>query len=645
MIFFQNFFSYLSFHVDPKDRLEKTKPLKRSLKNSKQQKNIKKPSSRWRKQIIIWILNGLLWSIITLFLIGIWFAYDLPDVQRLENITRRPSVTLLTRQGSVLATYGDLYGSFVKSSDLPFHVPAAIIAIEDRRFFDHFGIDMISILRAAWANYRAGSVVQGGSTLTQQLAKNFLLSEKLYVPTDRSFRRKIQEILLAFWLEKKFSKNQILTIYLNRVYLGSGVYGIQAAAYKYFGKSARDLTIYEAAVIAGLLKAPSRYSPLSNPNLASQRAQVVLLAMQESGFISSLQRNAFKDSITLNANPKTLKGRYFADWIIETLDEYIGPLEEDVIVKTTYDERLQTIAEDQTKLILEKEGPRLKISQAALVAMTPDGGVRAMVGGLDYKASQFNRVTQAYRQIGSSFKFFTFLCALEKGKLPSDYIKDTLTHIGKWRPGNYKYKSKGEVSLTDGFAYSVNGVAVRLAVEVGLKKLQEMPKRLGLRFSQPNDMTISLGSGQSSLLELTAAYGAVANHGFGVWPYGILEVSTVQNKKILYKRKSQGAGRVLSGQHVINMTHMMQAAFQYGTGKAAYIDRPCAGKTGTSQNYRDAWSIGFTPDLVTGVWMGNDNGQYMKEVTGGKTPAQLWHEFMKKVHEGYPIHYFPTLKS
>ncbi|MBL9029273.1 MAG: PBP1A family penicillin-binding protein [Caedimonas sp.] len=645
-----------TLRVNPDERLRNSYQAKerafRTSRSSSGQEPQHAPKRKKSKRggsnrLILWILNILIWSVVGLGGGVLWYAYDLPDIKRLEGVTRKPGVTLLARDGSMMATYGDLYGSIVEVRDLPSHVPAAIMAIEDRRFYRHFGVDVFGIVRAAWVNYRSGSVVQGGSTLTQQLAKNFLLSEKLYEPSNRSLRRKIQEVLLAFWLERKFSKEQILTIYLNRVYLGAGVYGIDAAAHKYFTKKAKDLNVYEAAIIAGLLKAPSRYSPISNPQLAHERAQTVLAAMEEAGFISHHQRLTYATAPEplKESRHKALTGRYFSDWIFETLDEYVGKIEEDLIVQTTLDPRLQNLAEEKALTVLHSEGPKLNITQAALVAMTPDGGVRAMVGGKNYIESQFNRVTQARRQIGSSFKFFTFLCALEQGFTPSSMIADTPTHIGKWKPKNYKYTAQGEVSLTDGFAYSVNAVAVRLARHVGLKAMAEMTHRLGLTSPQPKDMTISLGSGQTTLLELTSAYAAVANHGFGVWPYGITEVRTVEGGKVLYKRKSQGAGRVLAPRHVVHMLRLMSAAFSYGTGKAAFIGRPCVGKTGTSQNYRDAWSIGFTPDLVTGVWVGNDNEAHMKMVTGGKIPARIWHDFMSAAHNGYPVHVFPDLQQ
>jgi penicillin-binding protein 1A len=587
-----------------------------------------------------------IWGFVGVGGLLIWFGHDLPDIQKLAQSTRKASVTLLARDGSLLATYGDLYGNVVELKDLPSHVPLAILAIEDRRFFHHFGIDVWGILRAIWSNYRAGGVVQGGSTITQQLAKIFLLSEKLYSHTDRSLRRKIQEMILAFWLEAHFSKAQILVMYLNRVYLGAGAYGIDAAARKYFGKPARELTVYEAAVLAGLLKAPSKYSPTNDPELADERAQVVLNAMQEAGYLS---RQSLQDIYHMRAQArmatirdKTGSGRYFADWIFEHLSEMLGQVEQDIVIQTTLDPRLQRKAENHLRTIMMTEGFAANAHQAALVAMTPDGAVRVMVGGIDYGKSPFNRAVQAKRQSGSTFKVFVCLAALEKGYTSHSLIRDDPLQIGGWRPKNYKWQSRGEVTLRTVLAASLNTPAIRLTKEVGLKHVQALARRLGLTSPQPDDLTIALGTGETTLLELTTAYATIANHGFGVWPYGITEIRT-SGGKVLYKRHAPEAKRVIEPRHVVELCSMMQAVMHEGTGRRAALDRPCAGKSGTSQHYKDAWFIGFTPDLVTGVWMGNDDGTPMEEVSGGKLPGELWHIFMSDVHNGVPVKHFPTI--
>lgn len=621
---------------------------KSALKKGKGQKgkgtsSKKKLSSFWGT-LVRRALTLSIWGGAVLAVLIIWFSYDLPDTDRLAATTRTPGVTLLARDGSLLATYGDLYGKFVSIKDLPPHVYQAIMAIEDRRFESHFGLDVLGLARAAYTNYKAGRVVQGGSTLTQQLAKRFLISEGLYAHHDRSLRRKIQELILAFWLERQFSKNQILSLYLNRVYLGAGVFGIEAAAQKYFGRPAKDLTILQAAILAGLLKAPSKYSPTANPKASFERGKVVLGAMKEAEFISELdyqcalaQKNRLYD-----VKQKATFGRYFADWVFETLSDYLGTVHQDITVKTTFDPKLQRIAEKEAHAILsQKDSQKSRVTQAALMAMTPRGAVRAMVGGAKYSESQFNRVTQAKRQTGSIFKYFVFLAALEKGYTLGSQLSDGPIRLGKWQPKNYGWRSRGLLSLQDAFAYSVNTVTIRLAKDIGFKAISGLAHRVGLLSPQPRDLTLALGSGDASLFEMTAAYACVANHGFQVWPYGVQEIYETHSKKSLYKRRHQGDARVLSPQVVKASLSLLQSVMRYGTGRKSTLDRPCAGKTGTSQNYKDAWCVGFTPDLITGVWMGNDDNTSMKKITGGKLPAKLWHHFMAKAHQGLPARSFP----
>ena len=571
-----------------------------------------------------------------------YFAYDLPNISRLEQSTRRPGVILKAKDGTILASYGDLYGQTVPVETLPDHVPNALLAVEDSRFYSHFGIDIIGLVRAFYSNFRAGRVVQGGSTITQQLAKNFLFSEKHYGRRDRSYGRKIKEMILALWLESQFTKKQILTLYLNRVYFGSGTYGISAASQKYFGKPPQKLTIYESAVIAGLLKAPSRYSPLSDPKKTHKRAELVLTRMVEAQFLTEAKRKALGNS---RAHMTSLKksavfGRYFADWIMEQVWAYVQDLSDDLVVQTTFDPRLQKRAEQKVATLIQKQGKSKAFSQAALIAMTPNGAVRALVGGGNYGQSQFNRATQAFRQSGSTFKLFVFLAALEAGMTLQTKIKDGPIRIGKWRPKNYGWKSRGEVTLRDAFAYSINVCAVRLAKNVGMKAVAKVAQRLGLSMSSPKDLSFSLGSLDSTLIQLTSAFAVVANHGFQVIPYGIISIKS-RKGKVLYHRGKNNPARVISKKNTLNLLNLTQSVVTYGTGKKAFFGRPCGGKSGTSQRYKDAWFIGFTPDLVTGVWIGNDKGTPMKKVTGGTLPAILWRDFMKAAHNGYPVHPFP----
>lgn len=594
-----------------------------------------------RRGFIPFFLNLFIWGGAFLGALFLWFSYDLPDANRMMAATRKPGITLLARDGSLMATYGDLYGRFVTLKELPKHVPQALIAIEDRRFYRHVGVDPFGIFRAFISNWRSGSVRQGGSTLTQQLAKNFLLSEGLYTYQDRSLRRKIQEVILALWLETKFSKDQILTLYLNRAYLGAGVYGIDAAAHKYFGKPAARLSLYEAAVIAGLLKAPTKYSPQSHPEEAHGRAKIVLSAMAEADMIdtSTVAQYDTAPPDLFHAQRAASTGRYFADWIFENLESLLGGVREDIIVKTTLDLRLQKMAEESLKAVIQKEGATKNVSQAALVALTPRGAVRALVGGTDYAQSQFNRATQAKRQTGSSFKLVIYLAALERGLTSQSLVSDLPIRIGRWQPKNYSWIPRGQVSLQDSFAYSINTTAVRLALQSGRDALAKIAFRLGLRSPQPDDLTIALGSGEATLLEMTTAYGVVANRGYGIDPYGIEEIRDVHNK-ILYEKKRDEILQKLTEDQATEMIKLLQASFSYGTGRRAHIGRACAGKTGTSQNHKDAWVIGFTPDLITGVWMGNDDNSPMKKVTGGTLPAEIWSAFMKAAHAGLLEKYF-----
>lgn len=621
----------MKLSIHPGDRLgvETHKPPKEKKKATPPPPPPKPP--RVKKKWLSWFLR---WSFIIVIWIGffggcgvLWYSYDLPDITKLQQSERRPSITVLAKDGTKLATYGDLHGHMVDIQKLPPYVVQALLAIEDRRFYSHFGVDFIGLFRALWVNYRAGHVVQGGSTLTQQLAKNFLQSEKLYDVSDRSLRRKIQEALLAVWLEYKFTKDQILTIYLNRVYLGSGAFGLAAASQHYFGKIPQDLTLYEAAVIAGLLKAPSKYSPSNNPQLADQRASQVLENMAKEGFISEGAKDA---AVALaSSTPATFQGsaiRYFTDWIVDILPRYVDTEDQDLIVTTTLDPRLQSLAESKLQEVLQEKGESAKVSQMALVSMTHEGAIRTLVGGANYRKSQFNRATQALRQPGSAFKMILYLAALESGMKPYDMISDLPIRIGTWKPGNYKYVPRGEVSLQDAMAYSANSVSVRLAQRLGLSRIVETARRLGLKSPLPNDLTIVLGTGDTTLLELTTAFAVIARKGLSVKPYAILKV-TDYGGKVLYSHQNVTPARVVDSGVAQNLTQMMQAVMSYGTGKKAALGRPSAGKTGTTQRYRDAWLIGFTPELITGTWAGNDDNTSL-DLKGGSPSAQLWRLFM-----------------
>lgn len=574
-------------------------------------------------------LMGLIWSFFVGCLALVWFSYDLPDVRSMLQETRRPSIVILARDGSQINTYGDFYGKSVASSKLPKHITQAFIATEDRRFYQHFGIDVLGILRAGVKNSMAGSVVQGGSTISQQLAKNFLLSKKLYTYQDRSLRRKVQEVLMALWLEHKFTKAQILTLYLNRTYFGAGAFGLEAASQKYFFKPASKLNLYEASVLAGLLKAPSKYSPSANPKLAHQRAGQVLGAMQAAGFIVQNQRDqAFKGGASLNrVHQGSMMGRYFIDWVVDLIPERVGYVDEDLVVVTTLDPKLQRLAEKEVKDIMAKDAPALNVSQVALVSLSSSGAVRAMVGGKDYVETQFNRAVQAQRQTGSAFKFFLYLTALENGYRPQTMVEDGPIRFGSWAPRNFNWQTRGELSLQDAFARSVNTVSARLVHVLGVSKVQETAKRLGITSPQPKDLTIALGSGEASLLEMVGAFTTCANQGYEVKPYGIVEIKTNRGR-VLYAHPGQSLVTKISAQNLDHMRTLLSAVMDYGTGRSAKVSGTCWGKTGTTQSHKDAWFIGSTDRLTTGVWMGNDDNKPTKDVTGGKLPGKLWHALM-----------------
>lgn len=589
----------------------------------------------WRRRLmwggLKWGAVGAIWSSFAALLFLGWCAFDLPDVSSLNDVKKQPSITLLAADGTLLASYGDLYGEFTHLDQMAGSLPAAVLATEDRRFYSHFGIDPIGLLRALYVNLTSGGMVQGGSTITQQLAKNVFLTP------ERSLHRKGQELLLSFWLEHNFTKNEILELYLNRVYFGSGTYGVDAAARRYFGRPAKDVTLLQAAMLAGMLKAPSRYNPNNDPIAAATRAQVVIQNMVDAGFITEEQANQIgTDSTAAEDNvPLPPVARYFSDWALDQVSSYIGFTNADLVVQTTLDPRAQGIAERNLAQILAKEGPKQSASEAALVSLTPDGAVRAMVGGVDYKHSQYNRATQAMRQPGSAFKAFVYLNAFEHGLSPESVFVDAPISIGKWRPGNYNDKFYGSVSLREAFARSLNSVAVQLSERTGRADVIETAKRLGIDTPLGNDASIALGTSETTVLDITAAYATFANKGQGVLPYGITRIQT-RDGKILYERAGSGLGTVASPIAVREMLDVMTATVDWGTGKHAQIDRPAAGKTGTSQNFRDAWFIGLTAQLVTGVWVGNDDNKPMNKVTGGSLPVDIWHDYTLEALAGVP---------
>jgi penicillin-binding protein 1A len=587
-------------------------------------------------RLFYWGLVLSLWAAIAAVGVVVWVGAHLPPIQSLEIPKRPPTIEIVGMDGSVLAQRGEMAGANVSIKDLPPYLPKAFIAIEDRRFYSHYGIDPFGIVRAAVANLLHRGVAQGGSTLTQQLAKNLFLTQ------ERTVQRKLQEAELAIWLERKYSKNQILELYLNRVYFGSGAYGVEAAAQRYFGKSAKNVTLSEAAMLAGLVKSPSRLAPNRNPEGAEKRAQVVLAAMADAKFIGDTQAQAAIGHPAINVKPAGAGTiNYVADWIGEVLDDLVGQIEQDVVVQTTIDSKLQGVAEAALIDELAAKSVKFNVSQGALVAMSPDGAVRAMVGGRNYAESQYNRAVTAKRQPGSAFKPFVYLTALEAGLTPDTIRQDAPLDVKGWRPENYSHEYLGAVTLTQALAMSLNTVAVRLGLEVGPKNVVRTAHRLGISSKLETNASIALGTSEVSLVELVGAYSPFANGGMGVSPHVVTRIRTAEGK-LLYDRPADPLGQVVEPRYVAMMNTMMEQTLISGTARKTEIPGwTAAGKTGTSQDFRDAWFIGYTANLVTGVWLGNDDNSPTKRATGGGLPVEVWSRFMRAAHQGIPVASLP----
>jgi penicillin-binding protein 1A len=524
--------------------------------------------------------------------------------------------------GQVFATRGVFKGEKVSSSDLPPDLARAVIAIEDRRFYVHHGIDIRSIIRAALHNVAAAGAIEGGSTITQQLVR------MTYLSPERTLKRKVQEAMLALWLERQLPKEEILVRYLNTAYFGAGVYGVDAAAKRYFGMETRQLSLNEAAMLAGLVRAPSAYAPHRNLERARSRAAHVLEAMVIIGAITSEQADAARrQPAALRVPPETPPGtNYFVDMVNAEARPLLGPMSGDWQIRSTLDLKLQAIAESMIDKRLAAEGKAKNVSQAALVAMAYDGAILTMVGGRDYNDSQFNRATQAKRQPGSLFKLFVYLAALEKGYTPQTVMTDRPVQVGDWEPENYGGRYHGPVTLRTAFAKSMNSVAVQLADVVGIRSVIEVAKKLGIRSDLPAVPSLALGSAEVNLLEMTSAFAAIAANVESLEAYCLRSIR--RGDQTLHTRAA--APRLSSADPVAReaMIDLLMTVVREGTGKAARIPAPAAGKTGTTQDYRDAWFIGFTPELVVGVWVGNDDNTPMNGVTGGSLPATIWREFV-----------------
>jgi penicillin-binding protein 1A len=613
----------------PAPRPRRRKRKAKSKTKSTNKRSVVMRLAYWGLVLALWVTIGGVGAVA-------WVGAHLPPIQSLEIPKRPPSIEIADESGHVLAARGDSGGAVLSLKELPSYLPKAFVAIEDRRFYEHYGIDPFGICRAVIANVLHRGISQGASTITQQLAKNLFLTQ------ERTLERKLQEVVLALWLERKFTKTQILELYLNRVYFGAGAYGIEQASQRYFGKSARQVTVAEAALLAGLVKSPTRLAPTRNFDGAEERAKIVLAAMTDLGFINTAnEKLALARPPHIVAQAATGSVNYVADWVMDGVNDILGHVDEDLVVRTSIDSSLQGQAEQAVSDELAQKGDKAGVSQGALVAMTPDGAVRALVGGRDYAASQFNRAVAAKRQPGSAFKAFVYLTALEHGLTPDTVRLDGPIKIKGWQPENYGHEYYGPVTLTKALAMSLNTVSVRLTMEVTPAAVVRTAHRLGIASRLEPNASIALGTSEVSMLELVGAYAPFANGGNGVMPH-VIEKITDTKGKLLYSRSAPDIGRIIDAREVGMMNAMMAETLTIGTAhKAALPGWPAAGKTGTSQDFRDAWFIGYTAHLVTGVWLGNDDGTPTRKVTGGSLPVEIWSRFMRAAHQGVPVENLP----
>ena len=645
--------------VEPSFRKKATarKPNKTTAKSGARRRNSSKSGgaksrsgsarrkNKSRSLLVRFVKSSVYWC----FVLGIWgalavgglFAFygaQMPAADSWEVPKRPPNVKIVALNSQIIANRGATGGEALLLSDMSPFIPQAVIAIEDRRFYSHFGIDPIGLARAMFSNVMAGRTVQGGSTLTQQLAKNLFLSP------ERTLERKVQEVLLSIWLEHNFTKDQILEMYLNRVYFGSGAYGVQAASRRYFHKPASDVTLSEAALLAGLLKAPSRLSPARNPDAAEARAQVVLGSMSRSGFIDDNQATVALTQPQIRAKSYWSGSENFAaDRVMSDLKKVIGEVKEDLIVETTLDLNLQKDAEVILRDTLDQNGKKYAVKEGAIVALDANGAIRILIGGRSYETSQYDRASGAKRQPGSAFKPFVYAAALEQGRTPQSVRNDAPVRINKWTPKNYDQKYRGPVTLTVGLSKSLNTIAAQLVMEVGPKNVAKTARRLGIESKLTPNASISLGTSEVTLLELTSAYAPFMNGGYKATPHIISRVMTTSGR-VLYESSFQNPPRVLSTGVVQDMNYMLTEVVRSGTGRKAQIDNwQVAGKTGTSQSFRDALFVGYTANLTMGVWLGNDNGKPTQKVTGGGLPAQIWQKVMTNAHYGVPVASLPRV--
>jgi penicillin-binding protein 1A len=585
--------------------------------------------------LLWWGFVACLWGGIAVIGVVVYYGAQLPSSNTWAIPDRPPNIRVLAADGSLISNRGATGGEAVTYRELPYYVPAAIIASEDRRFMSHFGVDPIGLAAVAVESIQARNVTRGASTITQQVAKNLFLSP------DQTLGRKVQEAILAVWLEQNYTKEEILELYMNRVYFGSGATGIEAAAQTYFGVSARNLSLGQAAMLAGLLPAPSAYNPKSNPERAIERQRLSLNAMAQEGYITPEEAKAAQIDPSQSVRTRVAGSEdYVADWVESLMTAYLGEIKTDVVVQTTIDWKMQKDAEFIVKEMVASEGPKRGFNQGALVAMDVDGTVRAMVGGVDYQASQYNRAVTAKRQPGSTFKPFVYLAAMEKGYTPDTLAEDAQFDYKGWSPRNASGKYAGTVTLRQGLAYSLNTITARLAIDVTPEVVVDVAARMGISSPLTPVPSIALGTQEVNLLELTSAYAPFANGGMGVIPNVITTIKS-KDGDVLYEASDAGPGRVIAPNVLAEMNDMLKTAVEVGTGKGANLGGwEFAGKTGTTQDAKDALFVGYTSAMVTGVWLGNDDAT-KTTLSGGNVPAAIWSEFMNKAHQGKQVASLP----
>ncbi len=593
--------------------------------------------SKERRPMETWILRiikaGAIAALLGVMVLGIFVAIARGEIDSFEDLKASPNgqmIRVRAADGTVIQSLGPSFGRWLDIDQLPSEMKDAMVAVEDRRFYIHPGVDPIGITRSLYVRAIDGRWTQGGSTITQQLARN------IYLNSNKEFGRKIREVILALAMETKFSKDQILELYLNKVYFGGGAYGVDAASRKFFDHGAEDLSLAEAAIIAGLVKAPSHYSPTADAQAAIDRATVVVGVMQDAGMISAAEAAQVKPADVKMAKQQPQDSvRYFTDWVLPLLDGLIDETEKPIDVWTTLDLKMQRAA----TAAIAANAPRG--AQGALVSIDRDGAVKAMVGGTDYVTSNYNRAVTAVRQPGSAWKLFVYLAALEAGFRPEDMVEDKPVEIEGWQPKNSNDQYAGEISLRTAFAYSKNTVAAQLGQEVGTSSIANMARRFGITTPINTQPSMVLGTSETRVIDMTQAFASVGSNGRSITPYGISKVTTIDGE-ILYTAKPARSVQLVEDWVAAAMTDLMQTAVATGTGRAANIGRPVAGKTGTTSSNKDGWFLGFSSGLTTGVWMGRDDARAIGGLEGGRAPAQAWAAYMRVAVSGRPVENFAT---